>query len=231
MPGPPAKSPSDTPPDASVPSGLAAPTVASQVPLDLVIELVESRLHRRRQLARRWLLGTIATSLGLTLTALGLLYTVNSDYTRFRTQVELREALEKTKPHSPAETFTQQDDSDESLFLDSDFLAFPGFEKSEGGTRNGRLEQRSDQSISVALEGGRATAFLAKCDGNCLDLDLLLFDARRELVVEDSLPDTIPFVEYTPDESGEFILQVKMFRCSAADCKWELNRLDARRDA
>lgn len=220
----------------SAPVAHSGPTVATQVPLELVIELVESRLHRRRQIARRWLLGTILTSLGLTLTVLGLLVAAASDYRDFLEDEERREALEKLKPRSQAEASTQQDDSiqqedlSEALFVDTDFVGFSSFVRNEDGTHDGRLEQMAEQSILVALEEGRATAFLAKCDDSCLDLDLLLFDSRNDLVAEDSLADAIPLVEYTPEESGEFVLQVRMFRCFASDCRWELHRLDERSD-
>lgn len=214
----------DTPPDAPAD---AVPTVATQVPLDLVIELVEGRLHRRRQAARRWFLGIVTASLGLALTALGLLYTMSSDYRSFRAGVELREALEKNKPHSPVDTAPQQDGSDESLFSDRDYLAFPSFEENESGTRSGRLEPRSEQTFNVSLERGRRSVFLARCDQNCLDLDLSLSDPGGDVVIEDSLPDSIPLLEYTPDESGQFVLEVKMFMCAVQDCGWELRRLDS----
>lgn len=100
------------------------------------------------------------------------------------------------------------------------FLGYLGYDSFLDTT--GELREDQIVGVGVSLEVGEEYRFVAVCDGYCSDLDLMLHaDAKR--VEIDELPDALPMIDYSPNESGEFEVVVSMFSCQAEDgCEWRL---------
>ena len=112
-----------------------------------------------------------------------------------------------------------------------EFLGYLGYEPFVD-TSGANLQDDDDTSIEVSLEVGKEYRFVALCDADCSDLDLML--RRRsdgEAVQTDDLPDALPIVDYSPDASGgEFELVVGMFSCQDLNgCAWRLRGFRADR--
>lgn len=85
--------------------------------------------------------------------------------------------------------------------------------------------------ISVELERGRAYSFVGKCDNDCSDLDLRLYDAGGTLLDSDVEMDDHPIISATPTRSGRHTLVVTMADCSTSRCGWGVVGLgEARRE-
>jgi len=74
------------------------------------------------------------------------------------------------------------------------------------------------EPYSVSLTKGNTYALVGVCDVDCSDIDLTLFDDNENLIVEDTLVDDAPIIEFTVLSSGNFKLNVTMYDCSASMC-------------
>ena len=82
-------------------------------------------------------------------------------------------------------------------------------------SRTDWLSTGQSASYNGYLYAGEAV--YATCDGDCTDIDILLFDANNgRLVDSDTLADDQPVV-VAPYE-GSFVIEVVMARCSVAPC-------------
>ncbi len=66
----------------------------------------------------------------------------------------------------------------------------------------------------VTLYKGLSYVLLGCADGEGVDLDMRLYDAEGNLVSNDKSPDSQPFVDVTPDKTGEYALQVLVYESS-----------------
>lgn len=73
---------------------------------------------------------------------------------------------------------------------------------------------------TLPLEKGFTYGIFGACDGDCLDLDFVLFDADDNLISIDPLKDDSPAVSVTPRETGEFTLRVGIPSCTARRCTY-----------
>jgi hypothetical protein len=78
------------------------------------------------------------------------------------------------------------------------------------------------QGVEVELQAGRSYKFIAKCDRDCGDLDLRLFDPQGATVASDTSSDAIPLLSFDAPRTGRHLLQVSMVRCSTSTCGWGL---------
>jgi hypothetical protein len=100
----------------------------------------------------------------------------------------------------------------------SEMFAAEGFSQ-EGTTRTGALAVNESQRVVVNLVGGREYVIVGVCDGDCTDLDLVLYHgAEDEVISEDFEPDDVPMVTASPTESGRYHVEVLMAGCSVAPC-------------
>jgi len=89
---------------------------------------------------------------------------------------------------------------------------------------NGWLNDREEETKEYWLQRDVRYAFTATCDNDCTDIDLKLFNRRGELQVEDTDPDDIPQIVFTPPASGTYRLSVVMFRCTIEPCRYDVNQ-------
>ena len=85
-----------------------------------------------------------------------------------------------------------------------------------GGRRYGRLDDDASERIEVAANA--PTLFVALCDNDCTNLDLVLVDAGGAVVDSDVLDDDYPMVSVDP--AGTYRLEVRMTVCSASPCRY-----------
>ncbi len=80
------------------------------------------------------------------------------------------------------------------------------------------LQPGRDHRWQVNLEGGRSYRIIGGCDNECSNLDIELIDSRGAVVASDVLPDDFPLVNFTPAQSGQYIVRIMMQACSVAPC-------------
>lgn len=67
----------------------------------------------------------------------------------------------------------------------------------------------------LTLYKGLNYVLLGCADGEGVDLDMRLYDDNGELVSNDKSPDAQPFVDVSPPKTGEYALQVLVYKASA----------------
>jgi hypothetical protein len=91
-----------------------------------------------------------------------------------------------------------------------------------GQVSTGSLNNGSEESVSVALEGGGNYAIVGVCDSGCRDLDLVAFDGAGNEVASDQEMDDTPMVNFSATQTGTWRLQVTMASCTADPCHYSL---------
>ena len=76
------------------------------------------------------------------------------------------------------------------------------------------------RAVTFALEGGRTYRFVAKCDLDCSDLDVRVYDDRGTLVDSDVELDDHPIASASPTRDGTYRVEVTMADCSVSRCGW-----------
>ena len=102
-----------------------------------------------------------------------------------------------------------------------------GYDAVQG--ESGTLREGEIDTFSVSLDPGFEYQVIGVCQTGCTDLDLFLSGSGSDdILVQDTLPDDVPIVEYIPEESGEFSVDVDMYACDSefASCDWvaQVNR-------
>lgn len=92
--------------------------------------------------------------------------------------------------------------------LEADILA-RGYE-TFGERANGQLQQAGERDLQLELEGGKCYAIVAVGGNGVRDLDLSLIDPGGREVDADAGTDARPIVRTCPDDSGHFLMKVKM---------------------
>ena len=67
----------------------------------------------------------------------------------------------------------------------------------------------------LTLYKGLSYVLLGCADGQGVDLDMRLYDKDGNLVSSDKSPDHQPFVDVSPEETGEYALQVFVYKSKA----------------
>ena len=67
----------------------------------------------------------------------------------------------------------------------------------------------------VTLYKGLSYVLIGCADGEAVDLDMRLYDDGGNLVSNDKSPDNVPFVDVSPPKTGEYALQVLVYKSSA----------------
>jgi hypothetical protein len=76
-------------------------------------------------------------------------------------------------------------------------------------------EPQAAVTYRVTLYKGINYVLLGCADGATVDLDMRLYDADGNLVSNDKSPDAQPFVDVSPPKTGEYALQVLVYKASA----------------
>ena len=58
----------------------------------------------------------------------------------------------------------------------------------------------------------------AACDYDCSDLDISIKDNYGNVLVEDTMTDDQPYVEFSPNASGDYQIEIHMYACDEEPC-------------
>lgn len=80
------------------------------------------------------------------------------------------------------------------------------------------LRRGGDAIMPVSLAAGAAYLFAARCDNDCLDVDLVLEDEHGREIKADRDNDDTPMFAFRAQASGRYRLRVELADCSTRDC-------------
>jgi hypothetical protein len=92
-------------------------------------------------------------------------------------------------------------------------------------TRQPRVDFQSPggtDTYPLQLNAGREYVFVGVCDADCSDLDLILRDARGNVLAQDTLVDDTPVVRYRARSTQQAVLNVTMASCSTSICYYQV---------
>lgn len=77
------------------------------------------------------------------------------------------------------------------------------------------------QTADVNLKTGFRYVFIATCDSDCPDLDLVLYDPSGRKVREDTRPNKIAVIEFIPAFPGRYTVEGVIPKCNGIlYCNW-----------
>lgn len=100
-------------------------------------------------------------------------------------------------------------------------LAQQGFQV-VGQPFSGSLAQGQTWNVPAQLYAGVEYRVLGVCDGDCGDLDLIVYDASGAMLTQDTTVTSQPMVALQPGYNGNYVIQVQMYNCRAAPCYYAL---------
>lgn len=80
------------------------------------------------------------------------------------------------------------------------------------------LPEGGREAIEFGVTKGREYGFLAVCDDDCSDLDVIVYDKNGDEVVRDFDDDDYPAVYFTAEYSGNYTVETIMRKCSTSVC-------------
>ena len=86
----------------------------------------------------------------------------------------------------------------------------------------GSLAKSGHYDMRVTLEGGRRYRVIGRCDDDCSDLDLRLYNSAGTEVNADVEADRVPMVGATPVSSATYTVRVIMSECSTTTCYYSV---------
>jgi hypothetical protein len=92
-----------------------------------------------------------------------------------------------------------------------------GFEKTHN-YKIDKLKNSGTDNFYLTLRKGWEYLLVSACDKDCTDIDIRIFDENDNLIVEDLKRDDLAAVKVTPKWTGEFRIQVTMYRCYDSPC-------------
>lgn len=84
----------------------------------------------------------------------------------------------------------------------------------------GRLDDDSNESLNIPLDGGTRYRLAGVCDQDCTDVDLTIYDPDGNEVDSDLETDDHPRLTVVPERSGRYRVKVSMVACSANPCRY-----------
>jgi len=84
----------------------------------------------------------------------------------------------------------------------------------------GSLDDNENESLNIPLDAGTKYVLLGKCDQDCTDIDLVIYDPNGNEVDSDIDDDDYPQLELTARSSGRYRVKVMMPACSANPCRY-----------
>ena len=126
-------------------------------------------------------------------------------------------------PTAPSSATTAANVSDKGCsFIDSTFYC-EGYDV-EVGSVTEYLDEGETFASTADLQRGNYIV-TARCDSDCDDIDLGVYDANRTPVVEDGDPDDAPTVRFSVTTRGEYHVGVSMYACSVEPCEFTVGIL------
>ena len=80
------------------------------------------------------------------------------------------------------------------------------------------LESYESEYVTVNLEAGMEYRIIGKCDNDCSDVDMRLYDGNGRLIDSDTSDDDWPIVRVTVAHGGQFRLKLTMASCATSQC-------------
>ncbi len=84
----------------------------------------------------------------------------------------------------------------------------------------GSLNDDANESLNIPLDAGTKYVLVGKCDQDCNDLDLVIYDPNGNEVDSDVEVDDAPVLTLTARSSGRYRVKVSMPGCSANPCRY-----------
>lgn len=91
------------------------------------------------------------------------------------------------------------------------------------GPFSGGLAPQQSRRYTITLRAGRDYRIFGVCDSRCSDIDLRLYDPSGAEIAEDTVSDSVPLLRVRPFVTGPHVVEVDMYRCSAAPCWYAFN--------
>jgi hypothetical protein len=84
----------------------------------------------------------------------------------------------------------------------------------------GKLKRRSEAFKTVLLDPKREYIFIAVCDKNCNELNLIIKDMDGNKITSDATDTPISVVNFKPPTEERYQVTVRMEKCSVASCNY-----------
>ena len=84
----------------------------------------------------------------------------------------------------------------------------------------GRLDDDANESLTIPLDGGNEYILIGKCDQDCSDLDLTIYDPNGNEVASDLATDDSPTLHIKSAVNGNYRLKVAMPACRVNPCRY-----------
>lgn len=86
-----------------------------------------------------------------------------------------------------------------------------------------KLNDDENETWPIELDSGTDYVITAICDGDCGDIDLVLYDDDGNYtLVSDKEADDNPILSFSPRSSAKFLLEVLMPDCKIEPCKYSV---------
>lgn len=87
-------------------------------------------------------------------------------------------------------------------------------------TVTGDLRAGENSVISLTLREGFKYMLVGACDADCADLDFFLYDTSQALLADEQEVDDLPVLVYSPPETMDVTLRVRMYTCHVEPCSY-----------
>lgn len=114
------------------------------------------------------------------------------------------------------------------LALMADSVGQRGYRYQTADPEVGNLRAGAHDVQHVNVKPGTRYVLLGACDNSCRDLDLRLFDANGQPLLQDRPREARPVLAFTPRTAGRYRLEVRMVSCSRNPCAYAFQLLEAR---
>lgn len=84
----------------------------------------------------------------------------------------------------------------------------------------GDLDDGDNSVISMTLRKGFKYMLVGTCDADCEDLDFFLYDPAQTLLADEQEVDDLPVLVYSPPETMDVTLRVRMYACNVEPCSY-----------
>jgi hypothetical protein len=91
-----------------------------------------------------------------------------------------------------------------------------------GQPYSGGLQQGQTWNVPAQLATGVDYRVIGVCDRDCADLDLIMFDANGQPLVQDRSTTSQPVIGIQPAYTGNYTIQVQMYNCTVAPCYYAI---------
>lgn len=84
----------------------------------------------------------------------------------------------------------------------------------------GKLRRRTEAFKTVLLDPKREYIFIAVCDKNCNEVNLIIKDMDGNKIVSDATDTPISVINFKPPAEERYKVTVRMEQCSAPSCNY-----------